>query len=132
MEPKVEEVTPSEFSYDPLKQIASLGHLEEKNPPKSHLIWVANNKQNVFQRVSGIEWIEKIKGKVTYVFRQVNYEEIRGMILHDPNRNIYVGLNDYEAISGVNEHGLYHLYDGKWVDSLNEAELEGIFIYINL
>ncbi len=75
--------------------------------------------------MSGLEWIEKIKGKVTYVFRQISYDESRGMILHDPNRNIFVGLNDYEAISGFNEQNLRHLYDGKWVDSLNEAELEG-------
>ncbi len=103
-----------------------LSNSEEKNALKSHLIWVADNRRNVFQRVSGLEWIEKIKGKATFVFRQVNYDELRGMILYDPNRNIYVGLNDYEAVSGFNEDALNHLYDGKWVDSLNEVELEGI------
>ena len=70
--------------------------MDENDEP---LKWQADNSINTFENVTNNDWIEKLNGVKEYEFVPVNVnEENTGILLLDPNRNIYVELKYVRTI----------------------------------
>jgi hypothetical protein len=88
--------------------------LDENDEP---LKWQADNSINTFENVTNNDWIENLNGVKEYEFVPVNVnDENTGILLLDPNRNIYVELNENDSNYGELKENLRPLYNGKWVN----------------
>jgi hypothetical protein len=76
--------------------------------------WVADNDYNVFENNQDKKWIEKLDGEPTFEFDQVRVNNPNSVLLFDPNREVFVELNENDSRYGHGEDTLRDLYIGRW------------------
>ncbi len=61
-------------------------------------------------------WIEKLNGEPTFNFKPVGVNDQNALLLFDPNREVFVELNELNSNYGKTQETLRHLYDGTWLN----------------
>ena len=79
-------------------------------------VWEADNGYNIFERQENDKWIEKLGGEPTFEFDQVRINDPNSVLLFDPNRQVFVQLNEHDSNYGHSEDTLRDLYNGKWIN----------------
>jgi hypothetical protein len=61
--------------------------------------------------------LEKLDAENTFEFEQVSLNnEQNGIILYDPNRNVFVELNEFNSNFGDEKTNFRPLYTGRWLN----------------
>ena len=109
-------------------ETSSLKYQEDQ--PSLNLIWIADNNYNIFENKTNNKWVEKLNGKNTFEFEQVdlNKGQKNGILLYDSNRKVYVELNEFNSNYGDDETELRPLYNGRW---LNEDFADKLKLNLN-
>ncbi len=79
---------------------------------------------NTFENLANNHWIERLNGEKVFEFVPVSVnDQNTGLLLFDPDRDVYVELNENDSNYGESKEKLNPLYNGKWMNENYIREL---------
>ena len=87
---------------------------------KNLTCWKANNKDYYFKKYSNTQWIESLNGTEFFILNVIKSEITNQLVLNDPNRKLFIKLENYNAKFGFNRNNFIKSLLGSWCITLSK------------